>query len=218
MEPISTISTLAKGASLIKKATDLIPRDKKKLDDEWDRQIAEVALEAHSLMRQHWERLDEETIVRIMSKIETREVQAFVRVLYDAAIHSVTIERARMLCAAIAGGLAIDESAEMKSRVARALMALEPSDISLLRGLAQNHLGSHGAYVTLNASNAESLLQAGCLLIVPESTAYLASTGEVDSYATIYQHEQQQLHARMELTTIGRAVLRFLEGWKNREE
>ena len=197
MDPFSVATGAVKAVTLTQKIAKLIPSSKQKIAEAWQEQIEDVALEANAAVQRLTENLGDEAIAQIEARLHTRAVQAFVRVLFDAAIHSVTRERMVMLCAALASGAVLDEAAEMKSRVARAVTMLEPSDVVLLRKLVAEH-GSLETALQFNLDGAAALTQAGCLIYSPPSNQMGFPTTGLSL-----------------VTEVGRALLRFVETWNS---
>ncbi len=104
---------------------------------------------------------DAEFRSKLREKVTEREVCALFPALLRAASDSSTRERMRMLCAALAGLWRPDLEAEMRSRIGRAILELEPSDVLYLRTLAQDE-GRPGATLRLGPQG-EWLLRAACV-------------------------------------------------------
>ncbi len=130
---------------------------------------------------------DAEFREKLREKVTEREVCSLFPALLRAAAESSTRERMRMLCAALAGIWRPDLEAELRSRVGRAVLELEPSDVVSLRTLAVRERGP-GA-LRLGPED-EWLVRAGCV-------AEDAKVGGRGVY----------------VTTVGRALLDALRTW-----
>jgi len=144
------------------------------------------------------------------------ELVAIVRQLQEEARRAVTEERARMLAAASAGAFRPDLDVETKSRVMRALLELEPSDVASLREIATSpevtpaeglFLDGHRVWryphrYLYDARDVIDRLR-GCVTV--EQKAYTAAT----------HHKPPRLQVRV--TTLGRALLAFLETYRPEE-
>src|SRR6266568_1376044 len=98
---------------------------------------------------------------KLRDKVTEREVSALFPALLRAAAESSTRERMRMLCAALAGIWSPDLAAELRSRVSRAVLELQPSDVLYLRMLAQDE-GRPGVVLRLGPQG-EWLVRSGCV-------------------------------------------------------
>lgn len=147
-----------------------------------------LALERHVRFE---EARDAEFREKLREKITEREVGALFPQLLRAAAESSTRERMRMLCAALAGLWRPDLDAEMRSRVARAVMQLEASDILAMRRLerAQQQPGIRPA--PRMTPELEPAVLTGCVADNSARAGFVA----------------------VELTTLGLAVLTALETW-----
>jgi hypothetical protein len=106
---------------------------------------------------------DAEFSARLREKVTEREVGALFPSLLRAAAESSTRERMRMLCAALAGIWRPDLDAEMRSRVGRAVLQLEASDVLYLRRLLASET-QPGLRPSLPLSReGEWVLRAGCV-------------------------------------------------------
>jgi len=106
---------------------DALTRAKQEMIEAAARKVRE-ALEAQARKNSDFE-------TRLATAITEREATAlFLRLLPEAAVAN-THERMEMLACALAGLFQPDLTSEMRSRVSRALMQLEPSDVVELRKL-----------------------------------------------------------------------------------
>jgi hypothetical protein len=99
---------------------------------------------------------------KLREKVTAREAGALFSSLLREAAESSTRERMRMMCAVLAGVWRPDLDAELRSRVARAVLDLEPSDVLYLRALAADE-GRPGVVLRLGPQG-EWLVRAGCVL------------------------------------------------------
>ncbi len=112
--------------------------------------------------------------------------------IFQAAARATTTSRMQMLAAAAVGVLIPDFDGEMRSRVARAVEQLEPSDVVALRRVKAAFDGGHSIQqVDGIPQNRIALLQTGCLLEHPEAGAV----------------------RRYEPTPVGFAILETLQLW-----
>ena len=136
---------------------------------------------------------DSQYVERFVRSLQRGEAHALVTYLARAAAQSTTEERMRMLAAAAAGVLTPDLSSEMRSRVARAVEQLEPSDVIALREVSGYAASGHGIQqIAGSPENGAALLQTGCLLAGPTGVGF---------------------RSKYEMTPLGRAVLHALETW-----
>jgi hypothetical protein len=130
-----------------------------------------LAFERH--LRLHESR-DAEFREQLREKVTEREIGALFPKLLREATEASTRERMRMLCAALAGMWRPDLEAEMRSRVARAVMELEPSDVLALRRVLSAptmavsdtdvlRADATRSGVVRHAVEYEGLLRAGCV-------------------------------------------------------
>jgi hypothetical protein len=131
-------------------------------------------------------------VARLVESLQHGEADALVTHLARAAAQATTEDRMRMLAAAAAGVLTPDLDSEMRSRVARAVEQLEPSDVIALRRVNEAFArGENVQQVEGTPQNRTTLVQFGCLNIA-------AGAG------------YRSLH---EPTQLGLAVLKSLEFW-----
>lgn len=128
----------------------------------------------------------------LRGKITEREAGALFTQLLGAAADSSTRERMRMLCAALAGVLLPNFDAETRSRVSRAVMQLEASDVLELRKLYMVERAPGFAPSLQMTPALEPLVLAGCV------------------------RDQSSLagHPAVATTERGHAVLAALEVWE----
>ena len=108
-----------------------------------------------------------------------------------AAAQATTEGRMKMLAAAAAGVFTPDLDSEMRSRVSRAIMEFEPSDVLELRRLMEADQRSGGSYVAGRMRlEWEPLERAGCI----KNATMLAGHGIL-------------------VNDLGRMVLTALESW-----
>ena len=118
-----------------------------------------LALEQH--VREQKAR-DADFRTKLREKITEREVCALFPVLLRAAAESPIRERMRMLCAVLAGILRPDLDAEMRSRVARAVLQFEPSDVLYLRDLEELHAFRRALLKPPSGASEPILVSTGC--------------------------------------------------------
>jgi hypothetical protein len=136
-----------------------------------------------------------ETAEDIAAKLDVETAERLFTRLFFEAISTTTRERTRLLCAALAGALNPDFDAEMKSRFTRAILALEPSDILLLRDRQGGEtIETKGEQAVIQSQvSADALNRAGCL---------------------DYNEGGFGGGRRQTLTELGRQLLLFLKAWK----
>ena len=139
---------------------------------------------------EHQARTNADVASRLASALDEREAQAlFIRLLPEVAL-ATTQERMRLLAHALAGLHRPDLASEMRSRVTRAIMQLEPSDVVELRKLdaAERSPGTHPA--PMMTPEREPLIVAGCVL---DRSMFAGNT--------------------LSVSRLGRALLSTLETW-----
>jgi hypothetical protein len=158
---------------------------------QWDPAVNEVRLNLADAVDKHKanERAFREKVRRML---ESGEGRALVTELVQSAARATTRERMEMLAAAAIGVLVPDFSSEMRSRVARIIEQLEPSDVVALRECVHVIDADLGLQqVPGIAENRVALLQTACL--VPVQGAGFRNTYDA--------------------TPVGRAVLQTLQSW-----
>src|SRR2546423_1409851 len=100
--------------------------------NQWDPAVNEFRLNLAEAVEKHRAK-DREYVERLQRSFSRGEARALATQLVQAAAQSTTEDRMRMLAAAAAGVLTPDLDSEMRSRVARAVEQLEPSDVIALR-------------------------------------------------------------------------------------
>lgn len=131
--------------------------------------------------------------------------------LYVEGIYAASRERRQLIANALGGLLEFDEGAELQSRVARAVLQLEPSDVTLLAYYRKNGGGSRGVLPFRDRSaggepSHEALASAGCVADVGDG-------GEFAQAQSMAERSGQRFRAPMskfEVTALGIAVLKYL--------
>lgn len=177
----------------------------------WDEALHEVRLRLGEAIEQARAE-DAEFVDRLARTLERGEADALVTALLRSAAQATTEARMKMLSAAAAGVFVPDLNSEMRSRVARAVAQLEPSDISELAGLVKlsdrfrnrprflisSRRGRDGS----RDSSFASLVAAGCLLVDEQEPAFSRVGGKAErSIQTL-------------VTATGYAVVRALRAWR----
>ncbi|MHB8878882.1 MAG: hypothetical protein ACYC8T_34710 [Myxococcaceae bacterium] len=107
------------------------------------RKLAEdAAFEASGYFRLLVERLgkDPEVVAaHIAATVTDEQAAALFGKLFPEAVYAATTDRRRLIAAALAGTFDPNYDVEMKSRLARAITMLEPSDVLVLRRMAEQH-------------------------------------------------------------------------------
>lgn len=122
--------------ALVSKIWKHLPNNDKQIEKAYRDIVAQTALEldhafhicVNYLIDKHCE-----TVEQLDSKLDMESTERLFWKLFPEAVSSTTRERTKMLCAALAGATNPDIDAETKSRVARAIVQLEPSDIKILK-------------------------------------------------------------------------------------
>ena len=189
---------------LLRQATSL--RASEMLDRVYQQQVEEIALE----WPVHLERLAEAFATSnrdlgaiLEGKLDERAATVLFLRLLDEAIESATHERLSLMCAGLAGTFNPDLDVETKSRVARAVALLEPSDIDVLRVFAGSAYARNALPKPISE---ETLLRAGC--IVAETK--LVERPDPSAIDEENPRNIPKLHERRAITELGRAVLVFL--------
>lgn len=141
----------------------LLPNNTEKVNRKWREMMDDAWLEFQGDLR---------TVVARIEKLENqpstvigeREATALVVRLLPEAAAATTQERRRLLTSALAGLFKPDLSSEMRSRVSRAVMQLEPSDVVELRELDKAYRTPGVTPATMMTTEREPLLLAGCIV------------------------------------------------------
>jgi hypothetical protein len=134
----------------------------------------------------------EDFVERLEQSLQRGEAAALVALFVREAAQATTKERMRMLAAAAAGVFTPDLNSETRSRVARAIAQVEPSDVVELRNMdaAERVPGMQPApRITLER---EPLVRSGCV----SDMSMFVSVGH-----------------QISVTPLGRALLHALEAW-----
>jgi hypothetical protein len=161
----------------------------------WDRARREVQLNLQQATDEYRQK-GKDAAEQLARTIDEGEAGALVCALLRAAAQATTEDRLKMLAAAAAGVLTPDLSAETRSRVARVLEQLEPSDVGALRKVADSTADDPGfRFIGLPRESATRavLLQTGCVIL---------EAGGVG------------LAEAVRITDLGRAVLLALRRWQ----
>lgn len=157
---------------------------------------------------------DAEFTDRLKRSFENGEANAVAALFIREAAQATTDERMRMLAEAAAGVFTPDLTSEMRSRIARAVAQLEPSDVLALRRFAQPHGGAivrtssrtaflaRGARMRSATDSEAALLAAGCLVLVQDQTPPFLSKEKPPEWQVLPI-----------MTPVGRAVLNALREW-----
>lgn len=138
----------------------------------WSGAFSAIQLNLQEHVRRAQER-DADFVARLDRAMERGEAGSLVASFVRAAAQATTDERMDMLAAAAAGVFTPDLGSELRSRVARAVAAMEPRDVVSLR-----EVSVAGGSILVPEGNEESarlelrdtvppLLQAGCVRPVP---------------------------------------------------
>lgn len=186
------------GGAVLDRLTKAFPSNAKLIDAAWDHAVAEAALHADSAVRElvaRREAADPTFVQRLATSMEEREARALFGRLVREAAQATTKERMHLLAQALAGLYTPDIDAETRSRVSRAVVALEPSDVMSLRDAASHEVRDgpqgRGHYVPSRQGSPQmdALMVAGCILDVNAAGGGLM------------------------VTALGVAVLKAVEGW-----
>lgn len=118
------------------KLAALLPNNARAVDEAYTAMLQDMVLEVTAAFRAHLahhEAKDPEFAQRVAAALDEREARSLFYRLGTEAAQATTTERMRMLAHALAGLYTPDLDAEMRSRVSRAVLALEPSDVVALR-------------------------------------------------------------------------------------
>jgi hypothetical protein len=213
MEPI----TLAKaGLAITKggKAIVALLSEQKKLDKIYAEICDEILSEVVARVAAIEARMDAEQQRRFEEEQAKPDAQAYARVLFQEAAKSVTRERRIMIAAAIAGGVTPDFEAEERSRLARALAQLEPSDVSMLRALealdSDDRVTPQALHYELNtrpAASRQAVVAAGCVEMSMESR-----TRRERDHSGRLVDVAKEFESLAKITWLGYAVIRAVEG------
>jgi len=191
------------GKALVKKGVDLLPNNSRRADEAYTVMLQDMVLEVESAFRAHLayhEARDTHFAERLIAAMDEREARAPFYRLGTEDAQATTKERMRMLAHALANLYTPDLDAERRSRVSRAILALEPSDARALRSIVD--LSPDEITRRLPGAAVESLVAAGCLA-VPYSSA-LGSPLE----------EQEPVDRYTQVTVVGRDVVAALAAWQ----
>lgn len=136
MEPIERIVITQSAKLLLGWLMERVPSNSKRVESQWAAMRDEAIFEITQAFRQHLkyhEARDQEYADKVRATLNEREAQAlFHRLLVEAA-QATHRERVRLLACALAGLIAPDVDVETRSKVSRAVLDLEPSDVLALR-------------------------------------------------------------------------------------
>jgi hypothetical protein len=172
------------------------------VDEAYTAMLQDMLLEVDAAFRSHvahHEAMDPQFADRLSAALDQREARALFYRLGTEAAQATTVERMRMLAHALAGLYTPDLATEMRSRVSRAVLALEPSDVLALRkaiGECEPTTATVGAQIVrlagpLTPDRAyEALITAGCI------------------------QDDNKTRGGLYVTELGRAVATALELWR----
>jgi hypothetical protein len=193
---------------------DLSEKNSKEVERAYQTQVNEVAFETKQAFERHAAKqgkTNEELAHEISLRVQHREVALLFRMLGEQAARATHRERMRMLAAAFAGVLSVDFDAEVRSRVARAVDQLEPSDVISLRqaGISGELPGLRkgSALIAIRPElrySLDALLAAGC-------ASSEASQREV--HDGISASKLHPVRTSAKISELGRAVLAALQEW-----
>lgn len=185
------------------KLREILPAGQGEIDKFYQDMAADAALATEAALQRflaEYAAQHDAILARLNEAASVREVRALFALLMSEASRSVTLERVQMLCAALAGSLTPDLDAEMKSRVARALTELEPSDVLLLRRFTADESNRIHVYFQTPGPSALALERTGCLYLHPPPTIGLRGV------------------PRREVTALGIALVSFVSLWTPAEQ
>ena len=190
---------------IAKRLFDLVRTDQTRLDElrreMWEEITAETSAALGRLEAKHGELVRE-----VAGKMDERAVLVLFAQLHAEAMKSAARDRLRLMCAAIAGIFTPQIDLEMKSRIARAITQLQPSDVICLRRIAGFLADQHVdvARVLSSAVGIDALKNCGCV--------------SVDAAGEDFSRDPVQTAQPLELTGVGRALLSFVETWQEGDE
>lgn len=158
----------------------------------WDPAVEAIRLNlAEAVEKRRAE--DKEYDAKLVASLKRGEADALLTHLARAAAQATTDDRMEMLAAAVAGVLTPDLDSETRSRVARAIEQLEPTDAVSLRAVAKIAKGLPIVGVNGGEASRAALVQAGALIVHVGGK----------SFAQV-----------LEVTSLGLSILKALEHWK----
>jgi hypothetical protein len=178
----------------------------------YEEQVKEIALE----WPRHVERLQQDFAeqgrdlqVEIAEKVDERAATILFARMLEEAIESPTRERLSLMCGAMTGVINPDLDVETKSRVARAVAMLEPSDVILLRRMVDAKTDhAIGGLAAEQRLEAEALQLAGCIRLGDDGVGFLSSVHQKEENARL------SLPTLGQVTLLGSAVLRQIGTWQ----
>lgn len=184
---------------LLRSLRDALPNNDKRVAEARQELLEDFVFEAREAVRQLTRR----------AALDEREARALFDRIAREAGYASTAERSRVLAHAVAGLFAPDIDSEMRSRVARAIVQLEPSDVVLLRNIEKRTTP-----IARRSPQADALEAAGCVVVETEQEGL----GEALARAARRRRPLRTLDARTKvsfrLTALGVAVLASLRTWK----
>lgn len=182
---------------------------REKREDEF---VQEMHRQLETVLRQ-LERIKSESCRAAWRSPDYEEVTTLIQQFLDQAMKAPSSERRRMLAAAAAGSFRPDIGVESKSRAARVIEQLEPSDVIALRRLAKKAKRAQTwdeirfAVEDEPFINSSTLLRLGCLIEKP-----VLNNHNHDSWSS-GPPRAPTLRVLIDITPLAREVLRFLESY-----
>lgn len=153
---------------------------------------------------------DQEFSERLERSMRAGEPAALVAHFVREAAQGTTEERMRMLAAAAAGVFVPEMESEMRSRVARAVAQLEPTDVGRLRNLGGPFAfgGSSESVARSLGASRGALESRGCILVRQKDEDLGREFAKAQR-----RGGEPRLRTIARVTDVGSAVLRALHEW-----
>ncbi len=130
IDPVSEWVLTRAGELALECGFRLLPNNSRRVDETYTAMLQDAVLEIERAFRRHLaehEARDPGYAEKVRAAIDDREARALFYRLGIEAAHATTAKRMRLLAHALAGLYTPDVDAEMRSRVSRAVVELEPS-------------------------------------------------------------------------------------------
>ncbi len=205
IDPLTKIALTTAAKIALNKMLVLLPNNARAVDEAYTVMLQDMALAVDAAFRAHLahhEEKDPEFAQKLAAALDEREARAlFFRLTTDGA-EATTVERMRMLAHALAGLYTPDLNIEMRSRVSRAVLALEPSDVAALRE-------------AMVADDSRTRKVDGTIFVLSSLTPSRAYEG-LKAAGCI--QDDNETRGGLYVTELGRAVVKALELWRSDAE
>ncbi len=201
MSPVGAALARVALSVLLRRFREALPNNDRAISDAYRESVDEIVFEIQEALRQLPER----------TALDEGEARAVFERVVTEATHATRRERRRLLAHAVAGVFTPDLGSEMRSRVARAVTQLEPSDVVCLRDL-KHGTESVGAG-EVRRPQVEALQSTGCILISVEEEELGRALHRATRRRQSLDSVRTQKRKIVTVTALGEAVLASLCTW-----